>query len=161
LPRLFEARVGSNPNPRLGLRLESPHSLRQLSGMQAASSTSQVAEAPARTSQIKGGGRWTGTKKMLGWGDQEPENPSVRSVFRKRELGPTYEKLHLDSIRCLREYGAAGIIIDGAGSKDGQKAKKKRVTKKMTSGSLSQLKRQAVGPSIISRLIDGLSPLTL
>jgi hypothetical protein len=30
-------------------------------------------------------------KKNVGLGDREPENPSVRPVFRKRELGPTYE----------------------------------------------------------------------
>jgi hypothetical protein len=56
-------------------------------------------------------------------------------------VAATYQKLQVYAIRCLRNSGAAEMIIDRAGWEDGQKVEKGGRKKKLTSGSSHGLQR--------------------
>jgi hypothetical protein len=75
-------------------------------------------------------------------GEWGPEDPIISYVDSGLKLASTRQKRNVDLILCHREPGVGEIIVDEAEYEDGQKVEN-RVTKKLTSGSLSQLTRGA------------------
>jgi hypothetical protein len=73
---------------------------------------------------------------------QKSENRSISSICSGREVTTAHQKLNTDVIRRAPEPGVAEIIIDRAGWENGQNVES-RVAKKLTSGSISKLRRHA------------------